>query len=91
MPSDKRVIAVRLDDATFETVTKLAAAQNRSAANMSELLIRAGLDVEGMRDQVDWIAKKQTPPAEPPPTAPIASPSKRPRGHFVGVVGKKKR
>jgi hypothetical protein len=75
MPSDKRVIAVRLDDATYETVTKMAAAQKRSTANMSELLIRAGLDVEGMRDQVDWIAKKPAP--APPTPAPIVPPVTR--------------
>jgi len=43
MPSEKRVIALRLDDATRAQLEKLAAAELRSVANMAEIVIRLGL------------------------------------------------
>lgn len=44
MPSAKKVIALRLDDETTETLQKMAAAQRRSVANLAEVLIKMGLE-----------------------------------------------
>jgi hypothetical protein len=43
MPSDKKVIALRLDDATDAEVRRIAGEELRTVANMAEILIRAGL------------------------------------------------
>jgi hypothetical protein len=43
MPSSKRVIAVRLDDATYAAVAALAATERRSLASMVEVLMLKGL------------------------------------------------
>jgi hypothetical protein len=43
MPSDKKVIAVRLDDATHDAVAALAAQERRSLASMVEVLMLRGL------------------------------------------------
>jgi len=43
MPSKKRVIALRLDDDLYEAIEKLAKIEMRSVANMTEIVLRAGL------------------------------------------------
>jgi len=44
MPSDRKAIALRLDDELRERIEALAASEYRSLANMAEVLVRAGLD-----------------------------------------------
>jgi len=43
MASERRVIALRLDDATYEVVSSAAAAEMRTVSRMSELLLMLGL------------------------------------------------
>ena len=44
MPSDRKAIALRLDDELRERIESLAASEYRTVANMAEVLVRAGLD-----------------------------------------------
>jgi hypothetical protein len=43
MSSQRKVIAVRLDDATYAAVAALAATERRSLASMVEVLMLSGL------------------------------------------------
>ena len=43
MPSTKRMIGLRLDEATYKQVAAMAAREVRPVANMVEILMRAGL------------------------------------------------
>lgn len=55
MPSEKQVIALRLDDKTTAIIQKLATSEMRSTANMAELLLRAG-----MRDHLARLQRTKT-------------------------------
>lgn len=43
MPSEKKLVGLRLDDATYAQLAARAAAESRTVANMAELLVKRGL------------------------------------------------
>jgi hypothetical protein len=43
MPSEKRVIALRLDDETFAKLEAIAKEDSRSLANLAEIFVRKGI------------------------------------------------
>ena len=61
MPSAKQVIAVRLDDETYQRIEILATENSRSVANMTEVLIRNSLELEHWHKN---IVPKKTRPAK---------------------------
>lgn len=50
MPSDRKMIGVRLSEEARAEVAKLAEAQHRSLSNMCEILVLAGLRAQGAPD-----------------------------------------
>lgn len=58
MASEKRVIALRLDDELFAEVQRLAGVELRSVANMADILLRRGLrDVEAQTARAETVAR----------------------------------
>ena len=44
MPSEKRLVGLRLDDKTYGTLEKVAEKEARTVAKMAEALLRLGLE-----------------------------------------------
>jgi hypothetical protein len=59
MPSDKRLVGLRLDDETYEALETAAKKEQRTVANMAELLVRRGLEKEDKHPKPASKAQRQ--------------------------------